>query len=166
MSQTPPFRPFHIIAKTLMDDPTILGSALSPVEQAAREWRKDLLEDLGGEAAVSAAQFALIEITTKTMLYILRIDVWIAEHGTLVNAKRRSVLPVVRERQQLVDSLARILGQLGLERRAKKIPDLASYLAFRQAALPGDGDHPAAPTPAQPAATRPPDSGLGTEGHQ
>lgn len=164
MSQTPSSRPLHVVTKALVDDPAIPSSALSPVEQAAREWRMDLLEDLGGEAAVSAAQFALIEITTKTMVYIHRIDAWIAEHGALVNAKRRSVLPVVRERQQLVDSLARILGQLGLERRAKKIPDLASYLASRQVELAGDGaPHPTS-APAQPDATRPPDPGPGAEG--
>ena len=36
---------------------------------------------------------------------------------------------MVRERQQLVDSLARILKQLGLERRAKPVPALAEYIA-------------------------------------
>ena len=51
------------------------------------------------------------------------------EQESLVNRKRKSVLPVLRERQQLVDSLARILGQLGLERKAKPIPVLAQYIA-------------------------------------
>lgn len=45
------------------------------------------------------------------------VRAWILEHGSLVNARRWSGHPVVRERQQLVDSLARLLSLLGLERR-------------------------------------------------
>jgi hypothetical protein len=38
------------------------------------------------------------------------------------------LLPVVRERQQLADGLARYLGQLGLERKEKEM-DVASLIA-------------------------------------
>jgi hypothetical protein len=41
------------------------------------------------------------------------------------------LLPVVRERQQLADGLARYLTSLGLERKMKE-PDLASLLAALQ----------------------------------
>jgi hypothetical protein len=36
-----------------------------------------------------------------------------------VNVRKRSLIPVVLQRQALADGLARYLGQLGLERRAK-----------------------------------------------
>jgi hypothetical protein len=49
----------------------------------------------------------------------------------LVNARKRTLLPVVRERQALADALARYLAQLGLERRAKPVADLATYLATK-----------------------------------
>jgi hypothetical protein len=45
-----------------------------------------------------------------------------------VNKRRRCLHPVVRERQALADSLARYMGQLGLERRAKQL-DIAAQLA-------------------------------------
>lgn len=59
------------------------------------------------------------------------IDAWLLVQPSLVNLRRRALLPVVRERQQLADALARYLGQLGLERRGKPVPDLASYLATK-----------------------------------
>jgi hypothetical protein len=68
-------------------------------------WRSDLVDDLGGEAEVSAQQMALVEAAVRTRLYVEHLDAWIMEYGSLVNARRRSVHPVVRERQQLVDSL-------------------------------------------------------------
>ena len=38
------------------------------------------------------------------------------------------MLPVVRERQQLADSLARYMTTLGWERKAKPIPALLEYV--------------------------------------
>jgi hypothetical protein len=49
----------------------------------------------------------------------------------LINARKRALLPVVLQRQQLADALARHLTQLGLERR-RSVVDLAQ--AFRQVA--------------------------------
>ncbi len=94
-------------------------------------WRKELLADLGGEAAVSAQQMALVELAVRTRLYVDHLDGWLMEQPTLVNSRRRAVLPVLKERQALVDSLVRILGQLGLERKAKPVVDLQTYLTRR-----------------------------------
>jgi len=62
------------------------------------------------------------------------IDAWLLTQPSLVNARKRALLPVVRERQALADALARYLGMLGLERRAKEAPDLQTYLAERATA--------------------------------
>jgi hypothetical protein len=99
--------------------------------QALLAWRKELLTDLGGEATVSAQEMALVEAAVRTRLYVDALDAWLLERGSLVNARRRAVHPVVRERQQLVDSLARLLSLLGLERRAPKAVDLSTYLRTR-----------------------------------
>ena len=96
--------------------------------QALVAWRRELLADLGGEESVSAQQMALVDMVVRTRLYVDSLDAWLMEQESLVNWKRKSVLPVLRERQQLVDSLARILGQLGLERKAKPVPALSEYL--------------------------------------
>ena len=48
-----------------------------------------------------------------------------------VNRRKRSLFPIVQQRQQLVDSLARLLSQLGLDRQAKKVEDLDAFLERR-----------------------------------
>lgn len=105
--------------------------------RALLAWREELLADLGGREAVSAQQFTLVELATRTKLYVDSLDAWIVEQHSLVNARKRAVLPVVRERQQLVDSLVRILTSLGLERRAKPVPNLRDYIAQRAGATVG-----------------------------
>ena len=57
------------------------------------------------------------------------IDNWILTQPSLINARRRAILPVVRERQQLSDALSKYLCALGLERRAKQVGTLKDLLA-------------------------------------
>ncbi len=96
------------------------------------EWRADLVRDLGGE--VSTQQAAVIDLAVRTRLLLDSVDVWLLAQPSLVNLRRRALLPVVRERQQLGDALARYMAQLGLERRAKPVTDLQSFIAARRAA--------------------------------
>ena len=94
-------------------------------------WQDELLGALGGDDRVSPQQRALVDLAVRTRLYVESIDAWIMRQPSLVLARKRSVLPVVRERQALADSLARLLGQLGLERRVKEVPTLMAYLAAK-----------------------------------
>lgn len=84
--------------------------------RALIEWKRELLADLGGEEAVSAQKRAIVDLVVRTKLYVDSLDAWLMEQRTLVLARRKAVLPVLRERQALADSLARLLGQLGLKR--------------------------------------------------
>ena len=103
----------------------------SVAARALLEWRTELIAALGGIEAVSPQQIALVELAIRTRLYVDHLDAFLMEQRSLVNAKRRTVLPVLRERQQLADSLARLLIQLGLERQAKVL-DLAEALRAQQ----------------------------------
>jgi len=96
----------------VIDQRTTLGKALA-------QWRKELIEDLGGPEAVSTQKQALIDLAVRTKLLLDSIDTWLLRQPSLVNARRRAVLPVVLQRQHLAESLARSLTQLGLERRTK-----------------------------------------------
>ena len=95
------------------------------------EWRESLLLDLGGQENLSTQQVAIVDLAAKSKLLLDSLDAWLLQQPSLINARKKSVLPVLRERQQLVDSLARILGQLGLERKAKPVPTLAQYVGER-----------------------------------
>jgi hypothetical protein len=80
-------------------------------------WRKTLVSDLGGEASITAAQRGLIEIAVGTRLLLDHADAFLLAQPRLVNRRGR-LIPLVEQRQRLADTLARVLGQLGLERRA------------------------------------------------
>lgn len=95
------------IGNRLIDRRTMTGRALA-------QWRSDLIADLGGE--VSAQQSALIDLAVKSKLLLDSIDAWLLTQRSLINHRRKAVLPVVRERQALADGLARYLSMLGLQK--------------------------------------------------
>ena len=107
------------------------------VGRALGTWRAQLVADLGGEEALSTQQHAIIDLAVRTKLLLDSIDSWLLVQPTLVNKRKRALLPVVRERTQLADALARYLATLGLERRAKPTRSLQEYLASRSSTVEG-----------------------------
>ena len=99
----------------------------SKAGRALAAWRSALIEDLGGEDQVSAQQLTILELAARTKLLLDGIDAWLFEQPSLVNKRDRKLFAVVKERQQLADSLARYMGMLGLERRSK-VYDLTDYV--------------------------------------
>ncbi len=113
---------------------------LGELGNALRAWRQELVEALGGEEAVTPQQRSIIDLASRTHLMLESVDQYVLSMGSLVNKRRRALFPVVRERQQLADSLARYMAQLGLERRSIPTPSLSEY--FEQKAE--DHDEPRA----------------------
>jgi len=112
-------RAVNTLGNRVIDRRTVTGRALA-------KWRKDLIQDLGGD--VSTQQAAVIDLAVKSKLLLDSIDVWLLTQETLVNKRKKSVIPAVMQRQQLADGLARYLAQLGLERKTKQV-SLEQYLA-------------------------------------
>jgi hypothetical protein len=108
----------------VIDMRTSLGKALA-------QWRGDLVTDLGGKDVISTQQAAIVDLAVKTKLILDSIDAWLLQQPTLINKRNRSVLPVVRESQQLADALARYMAQLGLGRKARPVPTLITYIEDR-----------------------------------
>ncbi len=104
-----------------IDRRTSLGKALYA-------WRDELITDLGGADAVSTQQMALIDLCVRTKLLLDSLDAWLLQQRSLVNSRKRSVIPALISRTQLSDSLARYLGTLGLQRRAKPTKGLHELL--------------------------------------
>jgi hypothetical protein len=98
------------LGNRLIDRRTATGKALA-------KWRADLIHDLGGD--VSTQQSAIIDLAVKSKLLLDSIDVWLLTQPSLINMRKRSLLPVVVQRQQLADGLVRYLTTLGLNRTAK-----------------------------------------------
>jgi hypothetical protein len=104
------------------------------VAKVLAEWKAELIDDLGGREAISTQQLAIIDLAVKTKLILDSVDAWVLTRSSIVDKRRRALLPIVRERQQLADALSRYLQVLGLERRAKPAIDLQSYVAARYGA--------------------------------
>ena len=94
---------------------------------ALKKWRQDLIEDLGGEASVSVQQRTIIEFASTARLMISSVDAWIVNQPSMLTRERK-IMPVVMQRQVLVDSLVRLLSTLGLERREKPVRSLEEIL--------------------------------------
>ncbi len=70
----------------------------SAAARALLAWRRGLLSDLGGEAAVSARELEVAELAVRTKLYVDSTGGWLMQQQpSLVLKRRRSVLPVLAE---------------------------------------------------------------------
>lgn len=100
---------------------------------AARElitWRAALIADLGGEARLTAAKRALVDVAARSRLFLEHVDAALLERSSLVTRRHR-LLPLLEQRQRLADQLARALDQLGLERAPERQPSVADVLRGR-----------------------------------
>ncbi len=95
--------------------------------KSARRWRDDLVRDLGGDP--STGQAAVIELALRTKVMLDSIDAWLLVQPSLINRRKRALIPIAAQRQQLADALVRYLTALGLERKAKQLPSLEDYLS-------------------------------------
>lgn len=100
--------------------------------KAVTAWRTALLADLGGEANVSTQRLAIVDAAVRTKLFLDHVDCFLMQQESLVNKKRKSVIPALRERQVLVDCLSRLLAQLGLQRVPKAVPSLQEYIRSKR----------------------------------
>jgi hypothetical protein len=91
----------------------------SSVGVALRRWKADLAQDLGGDDSISTQQETLIELAVRSKIMLDSIDACLLAQPSLINACKRTLIPLVLQRQTLADGLARYLSQLGLERRHK-----------------------------------------------
>jgi hypothetical protein len=91
------------------------------VGKALAQWRDDIVADLGGADTISTQQQALVELAVRSKLLLDSVDAWLLVQPSLINARKRTLLPVVIQRQALADALARYLAQLGLKRVSKEV---------------------------------------------
>lgn len=131
-----------------LDGRTSVGRALA-------DWKARLIDDLGGSSAISTQQEAIIDLAVKSKLLLDSIDAWLLKQPSLVNARKRALLPVVKDRIQLADALARYLYALGLQHRAAPVKSLEAYVAekYTRPDVPDDTTSEATNTSQQPGRT-------------
>jgi len=102
----------------------------SALGRALREYRADLVRDLGGEPNLSTAELHLVDLAVRDRLLLDSIDAALAERP-LVNRKRGTVAPAVEARFRMADSATRRLQALGLKRvkRRKSVQEIMDEIA-------------------------------------
>jgi hypothetical protein len=80
----------------------------------AQKCRGELVADLGGEDVISTQQSAIIDLAVKSKLILDSIDAWLLTQKMLINKRNRMLFPIVLQRQQLADGLARYRRSSGL----------------------------------------------------
>jgi len=103
----------------------------SEVARALREKREELEAHVGADR-LSEPRRILIEQIIRRILFLESIDTWLLDQPSLVNKRKRSIIPALVEREKLAAGLVRDLEALGLDRVAKTVPDLAEYLSQRE----------------------------------
>jgi hypothetical protein len=91
-------------------------------------FRTSLVNALGGPQHISPQRETLVDAITRTKLFIDSLDVWLISQGDhIINKRKRQCIAVLRERQSLVDSMARLLSMVGLDRVEPEI-NLQDYV--------------------------------------
>src|SRR5262249_36982549 len=87
--------------------------------KALAKWQAELIADLGND--LSTQQKIIVDLCVRSKLILDSIDVWLLSQKSLVNTRKRQLIPVVKDRQTIADGLTRNLQLLGLARKAKEV---------------------------------------------
>jgi hypothetical protein len=108
--------------------------------RAAREWRNEMLASLGGEENLSAQRRTILDLASRTKLFLDHADAYLLSQASLVNKRSKSLIRLIEQRQRLADSFLKHLQALGLDRVPKPVPTMAELLHKRD-----EANHEAAP---------------------
>lgn len=103
----------------------------SSAAKVANAFREEVVEALGGSAAISPQQERLIELAAVELLLVRHVDAYLLEQETLLvgRGKQKRLLPVLTDRGRHASFFASLMKDLGLERRAKPVESLDEYVA-------------------------------------
>ena len=59
---------------------------------ALKKWRRELVNDLGGDDNISTQQSALVDLTVKSKLLLDSIAAWLLTQPTLINKRKKAAL--------------------------------------------------------------------------
>ena len=108
--RTPPAVEQRIKKKMLRQGTRGLYMTDRKLALALKRERLAMLSELGGIEKAPASATALVDMIVRGRLILDSIDALLLEYGsTLVNRRRKELYPLVRQRQDLADSLT---GQL------------------------------------------------------
>ena len=106
-------------------------SAIDRRTAAAREHlalRRELANSLGGEAHLPPQQRKRIDLAARASLLLDHVDAWLFQQPRLVNARAKTLLPALAQRQAIADHLVRLLDKLPV--MAEDAPSAAQAVIY------------------------------------
>ena len=124
--------------------------------RATLAFKRELIAALGGEAGLSPQGRKFIDLAARASLLLDHVDAWLCQQRSVVNARAKTLLPVLVQRQAIADHLTRLLDKLGLDRVSQKagptsggaviiLPDNGRDPQLRPVGSMTNGQHPAHP---------------------
>src|SRR5713226_3812575 len=65
------------------------------------QWRSQLVADLGGIENLSTQKLTLIDLASRTKALLDHCDSWLLGERSIINKRRKSLVPLVLQRQTL-----------------------------------------------------------------
>lgn len=115
--------------KLLKDWGTLALDGRSPIVKERNAWLARVVEDKGGRENLSELKLTHLEGLADEWLIVRSVTLYVLTLPSLANKRKRTLHPVVMQWQQLKDGFARRCQMAGLEREARKVPELGDYLA-------------------------------------
>lgn len=99
----------------------------SAISRALQAYKQELVDDLGAD--LTTAEMTLVDLAAQKKLMLDTAMAWIAQNlPVVVSEGDVRFVSLVREAELISMNLAKILGQLGIERRTRRIPALEDYI--------------------------------------
>jgi hypothetical protein len=100
-------------------------------DRAVFETLRAIEGDLGGTDEISSQQRVVLESIGRKLRDLLKLEAYLESGISIINKRRRCLIPAVLEKHRILESIRRDLETIGLERRQPKALDLRAYLEKR-----------------------------------
>jgi hypothetical protein len=97
------------------------------------EERRALIQALGGDTEVSPQEMAIIEMIAQKRIRRKPVAQWaLLNRDRLFDRRKKTMVPLALQLDQMEDAEVRLLKELGLKRRAKQVTSLHDYLTGKE----------------------------------
>ena len=106
----PPTHGFKPLRRALKKLGTERLDQRTDMAREAKKWKDAMTAELGG--TLSVRQSTVLEMAAQCWLQVKRLDAWLGNQTSLAQHKKRTVVPVLIERDRLAQRLERTLHEL------------------------------------------------------
>jgi len=107
------------------------------VSKELKKWRDGVAQSLGGN--LSEQEDTILDICVRSKLMLDSIDAWLLTQDSLVNKRKKAVIPAVKDRKDLARDLVDTLKTLGIKQKPPPQKSLEQYVEEKYGSHADDG---------------------------